>query len=1429
MQQTFIFRPSAILLLILTFFLSAMFSGIKAQSIAINEIMASNATTIADEDGDYEDWIELHNFGTVAVPLNLFGLSDNPNEPFRWLFPDVVIQPGQFMIVWASGKNRTDPNAPLHTNFSIKAEGEPVLLTNPSGFTVNMIQPVVLQSDISYGRSPDGTGMLFFFAEPTPGSENNTQTYSEILAPPVFSRPGGFYTEDFTLTLSHPDPAVSIYYTLDGSVPDLENLDGTIYFYKNQYPENPGDPFGELIPGSYSSHLYSEPFAIHDCSPEPDSITHISSTWHQLPYYFPVNPVFKGTVVRALAVKPGAISSAVQTNTYFITAAGNDRYSLPVVSLSIPRQLFFDYEDGIYVAGIDYDNWRSANPQTPNTWGTVCNFDRRGDEWELRSHMEFFDPASNHAKLSQEVGIRIHGSEARRRPMKSLRIYARGQYGKTELNHRFFNSLTDASFKRILLRNSGQDFLSTMMRDATLHTMAKGLNVATQAYTPSVVFLNGEYWGIHNIRERYDKYYLQRTYGVDPENIDYLSANEINEGDTMQYHQTISYIKDNGLVEDVHYQYIKTRIDVENFMDYQITNIYANNIDWPGANLEYWRLRTTDYVPGAPYGHDGRWRWLLYDMDFSFGLAGGCQAATHNMLAFATLPGGTSYPNPDWSTLLLRKFLENNEFKTRFINRFADLMNTYFTPERVIAVINEQRDRIAPEMPEHLLRWNTYAHISTWCYFLQEMGDFATLRPEYQRQHIREHFGIESDISVELNVSNPAHGHIRINTIEITGDTPGVSDTVYPWTGIYFKGIPLELEAIPAPGYEFCHWEGLPEGSPALVQIIPDTNLNVKACFIKTGEPQLIYFWLFDTSLPNDTPLQQIEATFDLTGEASIQFHSALAGYPFYSGHPSWRKASMERRNAPTEINYRSEANNGIPYAASNMRGLQIKQPFTGSGGENIMTFHVPSSDYQDLVFRFAAKDEGAAEYLLPEYSVAQDEPVWIPLPAPGDTLSLSTVYQLFEINFQQLDLANNNPDFKIRIRFGGSNMSADLGKRVTFNNFSLDGKIFESINEPPVVVNPPGLYQLTESGSGLTVDLNEIFSDPDNNELIFSAVADTTLMASFSINGSLLTIQPVQQGGIVITLIAYDGQNPPVSTTLRVLIYPEPHVLKNANYSFLSWDENEPEYSYPPHMLFLQTDVSDPGLNEPLLFPYYIPHNDYHADDQGTIGFPYNNTGRTRINGLGNDGISFINTGRSRDLGGALLALDTRGITSARLNWLGGTLLQNSRVYAIRLQYRTDHTQGFTDFTINGQPLEYIAGNDGEIHAFESIQLPAEMLGQENIHLLWKYYFVSGDSGPRAKLRLDDIFFSDILLSNNELLKENISVYYSQGSVVIQMPFETEGTINIFDATGRTILSDQLSGSLSHRISARLPKGLLIVQVVTRNQVFVKKIIAGF
>jgi hypothetical protein len=1398
----------------------------QAQSLALNEIMASNSTSIADEDGDFEDWIELYNYSVEPVNLAGYGLSDDYNDPFLWVFPDVTIQPGEFMLVWASGKNRTNPGSPLHTNFSINAGGEEVLFTHPSGATIDEILPSAIPTDISYGRSPDGSGTWFFFDQPTPGESNTTNAYSEILEPPVFSHPAGFYSNTFELSITHPEPDATVIYTLDGSIPCLENIEGTTFLYKNQYPENPGDSFGDFLTSSINSLLYSGPIEIADSSTQADSITHISTTWHQEPYYFPYNPVSKGTIIRAMAMKEGMLSSPVRTQSYFVSDEGRDRYSLPVLSFGFCKTDLFDYEQGVYVAGVDYDNWRTGNPDASHNWQTEANFHRSGAAWEKTAHLEYFESDKTVSSLSLETGIRLHGAEARRRPMKSMRLYARDTYGESHFQHIFFPAVNDSIFKRLLLRNSGQDFLYTLFRDAAVQRMVMDLNVGAQEYQPVIVFFNGEYWGIHNLRERTDKYFFQRVYGVDPDNIDYLTNNiEVNEGDANHYIATRNYIEVNGLTEAEHYQYIQTRIDVKNFMDYQISNIFANNHDWPGNNLDYWRLRTEDFDPDAPYGHDGRWRWLLYDMDFCFGMWNDTTAVMNNTLAFATEPGGTGWPNPDWSTFLLRKFLENEEFRSGFINRFADLLNTFFLPDRTIGIINDMKGAIGSEMTEHILRWRTPYSINHWLSHISVMIDFASLRPDFQRQHIIEQFDIEGSVSIILDVSSHANCRIRINTIEITEDTPGVSSNPYPWPGIYFKGIPIELEAIPATGYAFSHWEGVPEGSQATITITPEEDINITAVFERVNEPELIFFWLFDTNLPNNTPLEEVGATFQLPGDGVIQFHSALDGYPFDPDHPNWRKASMERRNEPTEINYRPEGNNGILYPDADMRGLQIKQPFTGDAGENELLFALPSTGFKELLFSFAAKDEGAAEYLVIEYSIIPDEPEWISIGLSSDTLFLAEDYQLFEVNFNDIETVEDNPDFMIRIRFGGPDMAADEGDRVTFNNFSLDGRSLAGFNLPPVVENPVDFHELIESGEDLQIGLNSVFYDPDGDTLVFSAYTDNPEMIELIIEDSILTISATSRGGTNITILADDGYNPPVTNTFWVLIYPEAHRFGDENFTFTEWDANEPEHSYPEHMLFVQSDVNDPGLTEPLMFPYYIPHNDYHADDQGTIGFPYNNTGRTRINGLYEDGISFINTGRGRDLGGALLAIDTRGVTSANLSWLAGTILENSRVYGLRLQYRTSISEDFTDLLTNGEPLEYLAATDGDIAEFESMALPSEILEKEYVQLLWRYYYVSGDSGPRAQLRLDDIIFSDVI--GIPVSDENPFNIFSHGnSIFIEMPGNIESVLHVYDLAGRLVQNQCLSGHNRHEIQLSSRKGIYIVRLITDEQVYSRKVL---
>ena len=336
---------------------------VLAQNLVINEILTSNIASNADEDGMPQDWIELFNKGSVAINLSGFGLSDDTAILNKWVFPNVTIGAGQYLLIWASDKNRTTPGNPLHTNYKISSSGESITLSNSSGDVLDVVPATIIPTDISYGRSPNGTGNFVFFQTITPAAENSSQGYSGVLNPPQFSQNGGFYNSDFDLIISSADADSTIFYTLDGSEPTENNLNGITYTYKDQYPELPEQHFGELLNNSFQTYQYTNPINITDRSSQPNKVSAISSTYDYDPsYYIPDNPIFKGTIVKAKVVKPGFISSKISTKNYFITPQGSARFSLPVISLSINEDRFYGYENGIYVAGKVFDDWRIANP-----------------------------------------------------------------------------------------------------------------------------------------------------------------------------------------------------------------------------------------------------------------------------------------------------------------------------------------------------------------------------------------------------------------------------------------------------------------------------------------------------------------------------------------------------------------------------------------------------------------------------------------------------------------------------------------------------------------------------------------------------------------------------------------------------------------------------------------------------------------------------------------------------------------------------------------------------------------------------------------------------------------------------------------------------------------------------------------------------------
>ncbi|WP_197088536.1 LamG-like jellyroll fold domain-containing protein [Rufibacter radiotolerans] len=752
-------------------------------SLAINEVMASNSLTVADEDGAFSDWVEVMNYGQADINLEGLGLSDDYDLPFKWVFPAKILKPGEFLLVWASSKNRVDPTKALHTNFAIGASGEEVLMTAPGGVRIDEMAPTAMTLDVSYGRTPDGTGTFGFFNSPTPGVSNASSGTSQPLSKVVFSVAPGVYSDNVNLTLSHPMTGVQIRYTLDGSDP------------------------------TEASALYQNPLTIADRSGEPNAHSMIptnnissgSRAWTE-----PNGLVRKGTIVRAKAFKTNTPSSSTATGTYLVLPGR--KYTVPVVSIVTPHANLFDFYQGIYVPGVNYVEGNDESG----------NYEMRGDEWERPASFEYYGPDF---KFQQDIGIRINGDFTRRFPQKSLRLLARSEYGKSSFDYQMFQNYPYSSFKRLILHNSGNDWGHTLFKDAASQMLASHFTT-TQKFRPTIVYINGEYWGFHGLRERADKFYVARLYGVDPDNIDYLTHQyDIDEGDAENYKEMLAYIQNNDMADDTKFAGLKTRMDVDNFTNYFSAEIYYANLDWPHSNIEFWRARVP-YNPNAPKGQDGLWRWILHDTDLGF------DYPEFNSISWVTDQVNQDI-NEEWPNLILRNLLKNQAYKTTFINRIADHLNTAFTTTRVHAVIDSIATIIQPEVDEHTKRWNVPSSVSNWQGYVADLKNFGSLRPNYLRQHLREHFNLVSNVEVTLEVSDKAHGSVKLNSLVLNSSAVGVNSAQpFPWKGIYFEGVPITLKALPNTGYVFQHW--LVNGQTVngeQISVNPTAGIIIKAVF----------------------------------------------------------------------------------------------------------------------------------------------------------------------------------------------------------------------------------------------------------------------------------------------------------------------------------------------------------------------------------------------------------------------------------------------------------------------------------------------------------------------------------------------------------------------------------------------------------------------
>jgi len=881
---------------LLSLFLAANVVPAQTQSVVINEFLASNGTILADEDGDYEDWIELYN--PTAEPINLDGytLTDKPDIPNKWTAPAVTIQPNGFLLIWASNKDRRrvgnwDFDRPLVVKFESAGfhDGDAArILINGKDRSLNLRGLNVVRLDAqgnhiestvfdtwestdaadSLIRYLDGvpTGEILIFAIKDEASDQLTVKARSVLAALGSDHIGelgywdswgmicvtgqGKILEDYHPSTEGPATGSLVsnmtlhtnfkinkdgeflgLYTPDGTEIDSGKFVSQVrdvsfgrhpngsedwFLFSQPTPSAPNDtpranavsedPVFSLARGFYSSAI-----TLELSSPSGDGKIHYTldgsePTLLSKQYVEPLL-ITKTQVVRAGAFGNGLIPSAIVTRTYFI----DEDAHLPVLSLVTDPANLWDDEIGIYAEGL--------NPAYPN-------FMQRGRKWERPVSLEFFEEDSV-LGFVLDAGIRIHGEASRFHPKKGFLVHFRDSYGEEKLNYPIFseNCLYKGDLtglRSLILRNSGDDGFASLsrLRDPILQALWSEQNGLVSAKRSVLVFLNGVAWGIYNIREHITSHYLSLNYGVEDADLVKETATVIS-GDDEHWKATLSFFETNDLSEEESLVHAKSLIDVQNFTDFEIFHIYAANIDLVDSN----------YVRFRPRSPDGRWKWIMWDADYAFGLTP-FNPASHDTLTWETRDS----PRPDlghplddgglsvWSTLILRKLLENEEYRSYFINRFADLLNTTLHPENVVAKIDALAAIIEPDIPQEMARWSSEwgGSLEEWLANVQELRDFAEQRPGFVREHIMDKFGLMGVASLTIEAPS-GEGSVRVNSI---------SPSTFPWHGTYFQGVPVTLHAKPAPGYQFAGWSdpSLPT-SPTVTISLPE-YYEIRASFI---------------------------------------------------------------------------------------------------------------------------------------------------------------------------------------------------------------------------------------------------------------------------------------------------------------------------------------------------------------------------------------------------------------------------------------------------------------------------------------------------------------------------------------------------------------------------------------------------------------------
>lgn len=617
---------------------------------------------------------------------------------------------------------------------------------------------------------PKPTGS-YVIKDPEDKNDNTGPIIQPVPGVPTvkFSAQGGVYENEFSLTLTAND-GYTIYYTTDGSNPKI------------------------------SGNQYSGPIQIQKSAGKAGPLTKsVASTFH---YSAPASQTV-GTVIKAYA-KKGSASTDIITNTYIVANGFTGQYGLPSISISLAPNDFAT-ANGIYISVMDHP------------------FD---DKERKIAFCEIFD-RSGRKVSGQYAEFCMNGNGSLGNQQKGFRVYFKkdadpGVFNNPgKLKYDIFegrvhdgNGDTITSYKRLIFRNSGNDCTSSMLRDALMHRLSKGLNFDIMESQPSLLFINGEFWGLYNIRERFDTKYFMAHYGVAEENIVTVDSpsplvtgngnspyelNDGEKGDEIPFHNLVRYIRSHNLSNQTDYNYVASQMDIDNFIDYYIANLYFCNLDWPTNNVRVWRNKN----PKDPSGYDTKWRFVMLDMDMGCGLAGQVHENMMGRINCGTIASD-----------IMSGLMASENFKSKFIDRFIYIIDNVFTADKMIPVLDAMSKEIEAAEKLNIARWPSAGQsVSGWNNQISVIRNFLKNRSQYAKEDLYQYFNITpNDVSFVYTEGTAA---LKVDSADIAAGS----------TLLYDSGKILNISVTVKNGYSFA---GIAvTGKDGKQTIYKNTNVNI--------------------------------------------------------------------------------------------------------------------------------------------------------------------------------------------------------------------------------------------------------------------------------------------------------------------------------------------------------------------------------------------------------------------------------------------------------------------------------------------------------------------------------------------------------------------------------------------------------------------------